>query len=105
MDGSIVFARLRQCAPHLTCILGRSWAYTRVHIQNGISIGLAFFAGLTIVTDRETDRQTDHGKDRPRCSVCRIYVRGTAMRSNDVDTSCVRRRLEGSSVIDDEHLV
>jgi len=31
-----------------------------VHIPNGISIGSAVFAGLTIVTDGPTDRQTDH---------------------------------------------
>jgi len=30
------------------------WA-TRVNILNGITIGLAAFAGLTIVTDRPTD--------------------------------------------------
>jgi len=32
---------------------------TRVHIPNGIMIGSAVFAGLTIVTDRQTDRPTD----------------------------------------------
>jgi len=32
----------------------------RVHIANGISIGLAVFAALTIMRDRPTDRQTDH---------------------------------------------
>jgi len=32
----------------------------RVHIPNGITIGLAAFAGLTVVTDRQTDRQTDN---------------------------------------------
>jgi len=31
----------------------------RVHITNGISISSAVFAGLTIVTDRPTDRQTN----------------------------------------------
>ena len=31
---------------------------TSVHIPNGISIGSAAFAGLMIVTDRPTDRQT-----------------------------------------------
>jgi len=30
---------------------------TRVHIQNGISIGSAVFAGLKTVTDPPTDRQ------------------------------------------------
>jgi len=33
---------------------------TRVLNPNGISIGSAVFAGLTTVTDRETDRPTDH---------------------------------------------
>jgi len=31
---------------------------TRVLNPNGISIGAAVFAGLTSVTDRQTDRQT-----------------------------------------------
>jgi len=31
---------------------------TRVHNPNDISIGSAVFAGLTIVTDRQTDRRT-----------------------------------------------
>ena len=31
---------------------------TRVHNPNGISIGSAIFAGLTTVTDRQTDLQT-----------------------------------------------
>jgi len=106
MDGSIVFARLRQCAPHIThAFLGppksiaqtasRSvvpilyngpplshselplrmgdldpWAHPRVHNPNGISIGSAVFAVLTIVTCRQTDR--------PYYSVCnkrpRIHV-------------------------------
>jgi len=35
---------------------------TRVLYPNGITIGLAVFAGLTTVTDRQTDR--------PRYSVC-----------------------------------
>jgi len=34
---------------------------TRIHNPNGISIGSAVFAALTIVTDRQTDRQRDHG--------------------------------------------
>lgn len=36
---------------------------TKVNIQNGITIGLAAFAGLTVVTDRQADR--------PRYFVCR----------------------------------
>jgi len=39
---------------------------TRVHNPNGISVGSAVFAGLTSVTDRQTDWPTD----RPRYSVC-----------------------------------
>jgi len=52
-DGSVVFARWRQCPPPIpsnTGFLGP----TRVHISNGISIGSADFAGLTTVTDRQT---------------------------------------------------
>jgi len=55
-----------------------SWAH-RVINPNGISIGSAVFAGLTSVTDRQTD------VDRPRYSVGsnrpHIYVRSTATRS------------------------
>jgi len=36
---------------------------TRVHNPNGISNDPAVFAGLTIVTDRETDRLTDRQTD------------------------------------------
>jgi len=56
-DGSIVFAGWRQSAlpPNKpACCLGP----TRAHIPNGILIGSAIFAGLTIMTDRQTDRQT-----------------------------------------------
>jgi len=43
---------------------------TRVLNPNGISIGSAVFAGLTSVTDRQTDLlQTDRQTDRPRYSV------------------------------------
>jgi len=38
-----------------TCFL----ALTRVHIPNGTSIGSAVLVGLTVVTDRPADRQTD----------------------------------------------
>jgi len=63
MDGSIVFARVRQCAlPSNTGFLGS----TRVRIPNGISIGSAVFAGLTVVTDRQTDRpRYSAGNNRP----------------------------------------
>ena len=39
------------------------------------------FTGLTIVTDRQTDRQTDD--DRSSVTIGRIYVRSTAMRHNN----------------------
>jgi len=39
-----------------TCIFGP----TRVHIPNGILIGSAGFAWLTIVTDRQSDRPIDY---------------------------------------------
>jgi len=43
VDGSLVFARLRQCAsPSNACYL----APTRVHTPNGISIGSAVFAQI-----------------------------------------------------------
>jgi len=53
---------------------------TRVHKPNGIAIGSAVSAGLTIVTDRETDRPTDHATRS--VTTGRIYLRSTAMRSN-----------------------
>jgi len=50
---------------------------TRDHNPNGISIDLAVFAGLTIVTDRPTDR--------PRKSIYnnRPHIRSTAMQPNN----------------------
>jgi len=33
-------------------------AFSRVNIPNGIATGSADFAGLTVVKDRKTDRQT-----------------------------------------------
>ena len=58
---------------------------TQVLNPNGISIGSAVFAGLTSVTDRATDRPTDRQTDHAtQClSIDRIYVRSTAMRSNN----------------------
>jgi len=53
---------------------------TQVLDPNGSSIGAAVFAGLTSVTDRQTDRQTTLlGSVR----IGRIYVRSTAMRPNN----------------------
>jgi len=82
MDGSVVFIRLCQCAlPSNTCFL---WL-TRVHFPNGISIGSAVSAGLTIVTDRPTDRPY---------SVCnnRLHLRSTAMRPNSGQSNLTKGR-------------
>ena len=53
------FDRIRHvapiCTPSITYFLGP----TRVHTSNGISIGSAVFAVLTIVRDRQSDRQTN----------------------------------------------
>ena len=67
--------------PSNTWSLGRS----QVLDLNGISIGSAVFAGLTSVTDRPTDRQTDHATRS--LTIDRIYVRSTTMRSNNFATS------------------
>jgi len=45
------------------------------HNPNGMSIGSAVFAGLTSVTDRPTDRQTDNATRL--VTIDRIYVRST----------------------------
>jgi len=46
---------------------------TRILNPNGISIG---FAGLTTVTDRQTDRPTDHATRSVKCG--HIYMRNCA---------------------------
>jgi len=48
---------------------------TRILNPNGISIGSAVFAGLTSVTDRQTDRPTDHATRQ--VTIDRMYVRST----------------------------
>jgi len=65
--------------PSNTCFIGTA----RVYIPNDTFIGLAVFAGFKIVTDRPTDRLTDKSTDHatPSVTICRIYVRSTAMRS------------------------
>jgi len=64
---------------------------TRVLHPNGISIGSAVLAGLTSVTDRPTDHVTWS------VTIDRIYVRNTAMRSNNSTLrdkqSCLLNRL------------
>jgi len=52
------------------------WAH-RVLNQNGISIDSVVFGGLTSVSERQTDRQTDHATRS--VTLNRIYVRSTAM--------------------------
>jgi len=74
LGGSIVFSRWRQFAPpSITRFLGP----TRLSTPNGISIGSAVFARLTIVTDRQTDHVT------PSVTIGCICVHSTAMRPNN----------------------
>ena len=54
---------------------------TQVLNPNGSSIDAAVFAGLTSVTDQQTDRPTDHATRSVR--IGRIYVRSTVMRPNN----------------------
>jgi len=54
---------------------------TRLLNPNGSSIAVAVLAGLTSVTDRHTDRPTDHTTRSVR--IGRIYVRSTAMQPNN----------------------
>jgi len=61
-----------------------TWSLGSIQVlnPNGISIGSAVFAGLTSVTERQTDRQTTLlGLANYRPHLRRI--RSTAMRSND----------------------
>jgi len=76
--------------PVYTCSIGR----TQVYNQDCISISSAVFAGLTIVTDRQTSGQTDRRTDHatPPVTIGRIYVRSTAMRPNKMNiTSLIFR--------------
>ena len=61
------------CSPSNTCFLWPTW----LHITKSISIGSAVFAGLTVVTDRLTER--------PRYSISnnRLHLHSTAMRPNN----------------------
>jgi len=74
-DGSIVFARLRQRASHVThASLGPFESTTRTASRSV----QPFFAGLTTVTERQTDRPTDHATRS--VTIGRICVRCTTMR-------------------------
>jgi len=68
MDDSIVFATWRDVHHIYTCFFGT----IRVHNQNGISNGSAVCAGLTTVTDKRIDKQTDPAT--PSIIIGRIYV-------------------------------
>jgi len=56
---------------------------TRVLNPNGISISSAIFAGLSSVTDRQTDHATRS------VTIGRIYVRSTVMQPNTTTTTTV----------------
>ena len=68
---------------------------TRVHSPNGISIGSAVFAELTIVTDS----QTDHASTRS-VTIGSIYVHSTAMRphNNHNNTQLINRVYQQPSI-------
>jgi len=69
---------------------------THFHIPNGILIGSAVFAGLTIVTetpmDWQTDRQTDRRTDKPHYSICnnKQHLCSTVMHPNEYKWFCVK---------------
>ena len=63
---------------------------TRVLNPNGISIGSAVFAGLTSVTDRLTDRPTDHATRS--VAIGRMYLRSAAMRSKNPEFGVMLHR-------------
>ena len=51
------FTLIRQVAPICTAhLIHGSRGFTRVNTPNGISIGSAVFAALTVVSDTQTDR-------------------------------------------------
>jgi len=54
------------------------WAHQSQH-PNGITIGSAIFAGLTVVTDRQTNQPTDH-------TMPSVAITSAAMRPNNTHT-------------------
>ena len=66
----------RFCTGHGRVLSGMSFALT-----NSTSITSAGFAGLISITDRQTNRHTDHATRS--ATICRIDVRSTAMRHNN----------------------
>jgi len=84
-EGSIIFARYRQCAPPPnTCFLGPTRV---VHIPNGISIGSAVFIKV-----HDRDRLTDRSTDNATLSITidRIYIRSTAMWPTNIVSESAR---------------
>ena len=75
-DCSVVFVRLCQCAPHLIG-LHASLRPPESKSQTASRLVQPFFAGLTTVTDRPTDRETRS------VTIGRIYILSTAMRPNN----------------------
>jgi len=67
-DGSIVFARCRQCAPHL---IGGSWGQPYSPQSNQHLDGFSRLC-RAYDRDRQIDRQTDHATTS--VTVGRIYV-------------------------------
>ena len=57
MDGSLVFARLRRCDPHLIGPYMLPWAHSSPHPERHLD-RFNRFAGFTILTDRPTDHAT-----------------------------------------------
>jgi len=76
MDSSVVFARWHQCEPPFdTCFLGPT------RVSSSISIGSAVFAGLTTVTERQTDRaRYSVCNSRPACTYVVLWC-GLKMRA------------------------
>jgi len=103
--GSAVFAQLTANCPYtiqwaapLPLIIAPSHRCSGPHLIHGffghqspqtndISIGSEVFAGLTIVTDRQTDHATR------LVTIGRIYVRSTAMRPNNEKKLSYRKQI------------
>jgi len=67
---------------------------TQVHNPNGISTDSAVFAGLTTVTDQQTDRQSN--RSTPSVTQGCTYVHSTVMQFNK-DYCCCRDEAGGHS--------
>jgi len=67
---------------HLDSVNTRFSGPTPFHIPNSIWTGSAVFAGLTIATDRSTNKPTDRVTDHATVCNNMPHVRSTAMRPN-----------------------